>query len=151
MSPRSKTCHQHQKYATNFSDLTSSSMIESGVRIVKVKNEIFSRFNSAKIINEENFLVSIVWKLYLFYKSCRNQGFKELSLPIPNRIWSHHTRAWRWVNESLIKGSGTLVEILNVIGSPTWNWVCCNPSLSKSCSKIILHCHFCDSHLSDNT
>ena len=134
-----KICHQ--LCVANFSDLTLSSMIESGVHIVEVKDEIFSLFNSAKIIDEVNFLVSIIWKLNLFYESCQSQGFKDLSIPISIRIVrKHHTRERRWINESLIKGSGTLVAICNVIGSPTWNWVCSNPPLSKSCSKIILHC-----------
>ena len=58
LSPTSKI--RHQLCVANFSDLTSSSMIESGVRIVEVKDEIFSLFNSAKIIDEVNFLVSII-------------------------------------------------------------------------------------------
>ena len=86
LSPTSKI--RHQLCVANFSDLTSSSMIESGVRIVEVKDEIFSLFNSAKIIDEVNFLVSIIWKLNLFYESCQNQGFKERSILISSRIWS---------------------------------------------------------------
>ena len=51
-------------------DPTSSIKIESGLHFVEVKDEIFGLFNSAKIIYEENFLVSIIWKLNLFDESC---------------------------------------------------------------------------------
>ena len=51
-------------------DPTSSIKIESGLHFVKVEDEIFGLFNPAKIIYEENFLVSIIRKLNLFDESC---------------------------------------------------------------------------------
>ena len=53
-----------------FSDPTSSIKIESGLHFVEVEDEIFSLFNPAKIIDEENFLVSIIWKFDHFDESC---------------------------------------------------------------------------------
>ena len=61
--------------------------------------------------------------------------------------FSIRTTFWFWSFESwiffikVVRGSGTFVTICNVIGSPTWNWVRSDPSLSKSFKWIILRCH----------